>query len=290
VTHREAVELLLGGGPEPASGRRAAAEAHVADCSDCWRVLAAAHEALAGEPPPEGDRMDALFGCAAVRDRLYLVLGLGPDEAARRHPAVARHLTWCHACAGRVRELAAVEHAVEAGEFGPPLSAPAAAVWRDLRPAGRGKIREATGRVVVRVRRAAATFAVLPAGFIPAPALVPAGALRGASSEEAATGPEVRQVTVPLADSGRSAELRLEPEGAGRVRLTVGVSGAGDAAFALRLHAVTEEGTGLLARQTLPAGARAALNGLVAGEYLLDLRSRRGEDHFRLRLQIEPGE
>src|SRR5439155_1018829 len=107
-------------------------EEHVGRCSDCWAMLSLLHELATGEPAAGAERMGALFGCGPIRDEMYLLAGLTAEEIRRRHPHVARHLGWCHACRDRVAEVMAIERAATRGELGPPLVTPAAPRRRGL--------------------------------------------------------------------------------------------------------------------------------------------------------------
>src|SRR5438093_13702278 len=121
-----------GGARDPArAGReRREAEEHVGRCSDCWAVLSLLHELATGESAPGAERMGALFGCSPVQEEMYLLAGLTAEEIRKRHPHVARHLGWCHACRDRVAEVMTIERAAARGELGPPVVAPAAPRWR----------------------------------------------------------------------------------------------------------------------------------------------------------------
>src|SRR5437773_719307 len=129
--------ILLGSGqgragdPALAARERREAEEHVGRCSDCWAMLSLLHELARGEPAAGAERMGALFGCGPIRDEMYLLAGLTAEEIRRRHPHVARHLGWCHACRDRVAEVMAIERAAARGELGPPLVTPAAPRWRE---------------------------------------------------------------------------------------------------------------------------------------------------------------
>jgi len=67
VNHDDAIAILLGtshgspAGPERSPHEREAAEEHVSRCSDCWTVLASAHQEAVGEAPGDAGRMDT-FG------------------------------------------------------------------------------------------------------------------------------------------------------------------------------------------------------------------------------------
>src|SRR5206468_11339416 len=130
--------ILLGSGrgragnPALAARERREAEEHVSRCSDCWAVLSLLHELATGEPAPGAERMGVLFGCGPIRDEMYLLAGLTAEEIRRRHPHVARHLGWCHACRDRVAEVMTIERAAARGGLGAPLVAPAAPPWSEV--------------------------------------------------------------------------------------------------------------------------------------------------------------
>src|SRR4029077_10526557 len=98
-------------------------------------------------------RMGALFGCGPVQDEMYLLAGLAAEEIRTRHPHVAHHLGWCHACRDRLAEVLTIERAAARGEFGPPLIASAATPWREATARIGGTVREAVGRAGVPLRR-----------------------------------------------------------------------------------------------------------------------------------------
>src|SRR5216117_3355036 len=152
--------------PAPAARERREAEEHVARCSDCWAVLSLLHELATGEAPPGAERMGTLFGCGPIRDEMYLLAGLTAEEIRTRHPDMARHLGWCHACRDRVAEVMNIERAAAQGDLGPPLVVPAAP--RSRRAAARvgETVREAVGTAVIQLRRAGAVFTAVPEGFL----------------------------------------------------------------------------------------------------------------------------
>src|SRR5439155_1761466 len=144
-------------------------EEHVGRCSDCWAMLSLLHELATGEPVAGAERMGALFGCGPIRDEMYLLAGLTAEEIRRRHPHVARHLGWCHACRDRVAEVMAIERAAARGELGPPLVTPAAPRWREAAARVGETVREAAGTAVIQLRRAGAVFPAVPEGFLVSP-------------------------------------------------------------------------------------------------------------------------
>src|SRR5207247_5090773 len=170
VNHRESMAIRLGSRrgrarhPAPAARERREAEEHVGRCSDCWAVLSLLHELATGESPPGAERMGALFGCSPVQEEMYLLAGLTAEEIRRRHPHVARHLGWCHACRDRLAEVLSVERAAAQGELGPPLVAPAAARWTEgAAPAGE-RMCGAVARAAVQLLRAGAVVPPVSGG------------------------------------------------------------------------------------------------------------------------------
>src|SRR5438046_10051109 len=142
------------GDPTLAARERREAEEHGSRCSDCWALLGLRHYLSTGEPVPGAERMGALFGCGPIQDETYLLAGLTAEEIRRRHPHVARHLGWCHACRDRVAEVMTIERAAARGDLGPPRVAPAAPRWRGAGAAVGEGARGATGRGVRAAARA----------------------------------------------------------------------------------------------------------------------------------------
>src|SRR5207245_11430455 len=157
VNHHECMAILLGSGqgragdPALAARERREAEEHVGGGSDCWAMLSLLHELARGEPVAGAERMGALFGCGPIQDEMYLLAGLTAEEIRRRHPHVARHLGWCHACRDRVAEVMTIERAAAQGDLGPPLVAPAAPGWRGAAARVGVSGREAAGAAVGRL-------------------------------------------------------------------------------------------------------------------------------------------
>src|SRR3989454_9024207 len=181
VNHHECMAILLGSGqgragdPALAARERREAEEHVGRCSDCWAMLSPLHELAGGEPGAGAERMGALFGCGPIQDEMYLLAGLTAEEIRRRHPHVARHLGWCHACRDRVAEVMTIERAAARGDLGPPLVTPAPPPWRGAAARGGETVREAVGTAVIQLRRAGAVFTAVPEGVPGSPLAAPAG-------------------------------------------------------------------------------------------------------------------
>jgi hypothetical protein len=270
------------------AGDRAGAMAHAASCSDCWAVLAVLHALAAGTPPEGADRMAGLFGCGPVQESLFELVGLDAGEMRVRQPGLARHLGWCAACRERFAEVAAVELAVARGEV-EPVIAPAPPRWRTVTAQAGEAVREAAGRLVLELGRAAAAFTTLPDGFTLAPATA-AGALRGTPVPVAAGGQQVR---FALPDSALWADLRIEPEPNARFALLLEVSGFERPRLSLHLREERGEQSELLARQTMPEEGPAVVRGLTPGHYLLEiqtLRNRKDARRYRLRFDVESAE
>src|SRR3989442_11272887 len=191
VNHQECMAILLGsvqgraGDPTLAARERREAEEHVSRCADCGPVLSLLHELARGEPAPGAERMGALFGCGPIQDEMYLLAGLTAEEVRRRHPHVARHLGWCHACRDRVAEVMTIERAAARGDLGPPLVAPAAPRWRGAAARVGETVREAVGTAVNQLRPGGAVLTARPAGVLVSPMPAPAGARRRPPPPEA---------------------------------------------------------------------------------------------------------
>lgn len=285
MTHDHSIEILLGMAPDRSAKERRMAEKHVALCSDCWDVLQVIHELTTGEAAPDSERMAALYGCADIRDDLYLLAGLHPTEIRAKHPSAAAHLSWCLACRGRLAEILAVEAAAVRDEFETGLAT--ATLWKEIRDAAQGIIREAVGRIVVGVSEATAEFTTVPDGFLLTPVPVAAGELRGDATPE--TG-QARELRFPLGDSGLLAELLLEPEGGGRLGLAVRISGRPQGVFSVRLSSTGPEAGGGLARYTARGADPVILKGLRPGPYLLEVLEKEHQLHFQLHVDVVLGE
>lgn len=295
VTHDESIAVLLaralGRSTDqlPAPERRQAALEHAARCSDCYTVLRLAHELATGAPPPDADRMPALFGCDDIRDRLYL-LGDTPVSSLRAaDPDMAAHLAWCLACLGRAAEVVAVEAEAAGLAYGPPLLTPAGARWHEAATRTGETVREVVGRVVIRVRRAAAAFAAVPDGFLVSPLPAPAAAVRGDVPEPPLPGTPAlgRQVQFALPDAGLWVELTLEPQGDDLVGLALQLTAPDDAALSVHVRDRAAPEPQLVARQTVCGTEPVHVRGLRPGQYLLELHDRRLARCFTLPFDVE---
>ena len=293
MTHEASLARLLAStspGDGPPTTERAAALAHVADCSDCWAVLRMLHELSVGVLPPDDARMTALSDCDTVRDDLFLLVGLDVGEMRRRNPATARHLGWCHACRERFGEILAVERIAARGDLGAPLLAPPAPRWREVAGRAGEVVRELVEKAVVHVGRAAAGFAVVPQGFLVSATVSPGGALRGAAVAEAPSSlaPGLgRQVQFALGDSGVWAELTLEPEGGEQVSVALSISSAEPVELALHLRELQGDRADLIARHTVVGTAPVVVKGLRPGRYVLEIHQQPKALLFKLRFDVE---
>jgi len=274
----------------PTPERVREAEQHVSRCSDCWAVLSHLHERATGAPPLESERMEALYGCDGVRDRLYLLVDLGAEGMRQQHPDVAAHLGWCHACRGRFVEMRAVERGMARGEFGEPIAAPVLPRWKEVAGAVGETVREAVGQLLVQLREGAAILAGVPEGLVPMPALATGGGVRGAP-ELAGRGREDlagREVQFALPDMGASVELRLQAQGRERLAIELRLVGADTGSLAVSLRAVRADGSELVASQTVRPGRPVVLAGVLPDQYLLEIQDRSAGRRFRIRLGVEP--
>jgi hypothetical protein len=292
VNHDDCIATLLAsppgqpGEPETAANRRAAEE-HAAWCSDCWSVLRTAYELMTGELPAESERIQSLFGCDAVQDRLYLLTDLTAADIRNREPTLAHHLGWCIACRERLVELIAVERAAARGEL-EPLLAPAPQ-WRETATRFGAKVREVVGHAVVRVGRAAAVFTEVPEGFLVGAVPVPVGAMRGLDAESSeTTAPGLGQeVQFALADSGLWVELRLEAQSDELVAIALRVSGSETSELSVQLRVVEADRAELVARYTVRGTAPVLVKGVRPGRYVLELHERERTLRFKLRFDVE---
>ncbi len=286
MTHHDCIATLLAGPkgetPQP-PGQRDEARAHAARCSDCWAVLVLLHELAVGAPPEDAGHMAAAYGCASVQDDLYLLAILSASEMRAVHPEHARHLGWCLACRERLAEVLVVERAVAREEFGPAVIAPAEARWREVAARAGVRVHEVVGRVVVRVRRAAAAITTVPEGFTVVP-FATAGALRGNSPAAASPG-QLLQFALP--DSTLSAELTLEPRHDERVGVALRFSGGIPARLSVLLHELRDAQEALVARHSVRGEDAVVFRGLGAGQYLLEIREREPARSFKVRFDVE---
>jgi hypothetical protein len=288
VNHQESIGVLLhsiledGTGVPPSDRQRREAEEHVANCSDCWEMLAVLTTAATGTPPADLERVRSLYGCDAVRDELWLLEGLSRVQIEQQHPHIARHLVWCHSCRDRFVEITQVARAESAGEFGAPLFGPAVStVWRQTVEAAGRSVRELAGSMVVAIESGIAAFTLVPDGvsWVGVPAAA-ARAARGTSERR-------RQVRFPLADSGLSADVTLHSEAGGRLQVEVRVSGDDGRPLSIHLRAGQPPQTELLGSQSIASGEPAVFRDLPEGDYQLEIRDRQSGGVYRVALAVQ---
>jgi hypothetical protein len=287
VNHRDVIAILLSSAPTASGESRRAAEEHVARCSDCWAALAVAYDLAFGEPPADAERMDVLYGCDAVQDRLYMLTDLTAADIRSREPEIGRHLGWCLSCRDRLAELITVERAAVRGDF-EPLLAPTPR-WRETVTRLGAKVREVVGNAKVQIGRAATVFTEVPEGFLVGAVPVPAGAFRGLDpAASTSTAPGLGQeVQFALADSGLWVELRLEPQSDELVAIALRVSGSETTDVSVQLRAVEVERAELVARYTVRGTAPVLVKGVRPGRYVLELHERERTLRFKLRFDVE---
>lgn len=272
MTHTEVMAHLLALGtpgeeaPVLTGAARDALAAHVVHCSACWRGLAALHETITGEAPVEDPEVEARFGCEAVRDQLFALVALDPATIARDHAPAARHLGWCLACRGRLAELIDVER-----------EATTAPRWIAVGE----RVREAVGRLVVRVGRVASGLVEIPDGFVlgPAAAAVP---VRGAP---AARGPQSARFQV--GDRDLWADLTVEAADAASTDVTLALSSPVSEPFSLHLREARADGDALVARYTLRGTTPVRVRGLWPGRFVVELHDPTDTRVHRVHLDID---
>jgi hypothetical protein len=256
VTHADVIAKLLAPGPQgdaPVAPSDAVV-AHVANCSDCWQLLADL------EVPDAAERveMSSRFGCDAVRDDLFALVDLDARTIAREHAPAARHLSWCHACRSRFAELVAVEREIAAMPR-----------WLEVGT----QVREAVGRLVVRLGRAAAGLVEVPDGFVLGPAGAPAP-VRGETVAASA-----QSARVELGDSGVWVEVENDTADAG---LCLRLLGGGGDPLSVRLREVRDDGEPLVARYTLGGAEPVLVRGLWPGSFVVELHDAHAVHRVRL--------
>jgi hypothetical protein len=271
MTHEESLATLLAAPSERGAGAvRQQAEAHVADCSDCWETLALLHALANGTPPPDVGRMRGLYGCDRVREDLFDLVGLRADDIRASYPLAARHLSWCDPCRVRFAELAAVERVAARGELGPAVTA-SRPQWRDVMTALGRHARELAGTVVAQVREGFAVITTVPAGLVLVPVPVMAGARRGAHGA-AGTTPSQR-VQVPIGDEGEAVDVTILTRPGGRVAVEARLVPAGAGARTVSLRAVRDDGEELVGSQTARGEAAVVFRDLPPGRYVLGIQA-----------------
>ena len=265
MTHAEAIAHLLA--PAAPEGDAAAARtredtiAHVARCSDCWRVLASLEVAGADDERA----MAASFGCEAVQDVMFALVELDAGTIRRDHAGAARHLSWCLACRSRFAEIVDVERERR--------TVPR---WIDVGD----RVREAVGRLVVRIGRAAAGLVEIPDAFVLGPALAPVPVRSGETAV-----PLARSARVELGESGAWAEVGVDETDAS-AGLALRLLGAGTEPMSVRVCEARPEGEILVARYTLRGSDPVLVRGLWPGSFVVELHDAHDAVH-RVRLDID---
>jgi hypothetical protein len=275
VIHSDAIAHVLAlaaddAGALPSDAVREATIAHVARCSDCWHILGTLHRAAIGERPSEDATMATLFGCERVRDRLFELVDLDPATIVRNYAAEARHLGWCLACRTRLVELSEVEREQAARPR-----------WVELGE----RVREAAGRIVVRLGRVVSGLVEVPEAFVIGPAVATAPA-RGA----AAVAPALAQSTrFQLGDTPVWVELGVDSADDASAGLTLRLTTAIREPLSVHLREARPDGDTLLARYTLRGTDPVLVRGLWSGSFLVELHDPRDAHVHRVRVDIGRG-
>jgi hypothetical protein len=163
-----------------------------------------------------------------------------------------------------------------------------AARWQVTRARVGQTIHAAVGRVVVKARRAAAAFTLVPEGFTVMP-LATAGATRGLAAADAVLEEALGQeLAVSLPESPLSAELSLEPHGDERVGVAVRVTGAAPAArLSIHLRLLGGARPTLVARHAVRGAEPVVFKALGAGQYVLEIHEQDRARRFHLRFDVE---
>lgn len=273
MTHADAIATFLALGTsegDPARPPTAAREAtitHLARCSDCWTTVAGLWAGVTGEPPTGDAEMASLFGCDAVQDELWMLVGLDARAIGREHATAARHLGWCLACRSRFAELVRVEHDLAA-----------APRWLQVSE----RVREAAGRLVVRLGRAAAELVEIPDGFVMGASLAPVPVRGGAAVGGA------QSARFEIGASGIWAEIGVDEGSESSAGLSLRLVGDAPAPLSVRVHEARGGGDVLIARYTLHGTEPILVRGLWPGSFTVELHDAHAEVH-RVRLDVGPG-
>jgi len=274
VTHTDAISTFLAlGMPEgdpakPSPRAREATIQHLAHCSDCWTTVVGLHVATMGEAPSGSTEMDARFGCEAVQDEMWTLVALDRGMIAREHAGAARHLGWCLACRTRFAELVAVDRELAAAPH-----------WRRVGD----RVREAAGRLVVQLGRAAAELVEIPDGFVLGPALATVPVRGGDAPGEVA-----QSARFQVGESGVWAELCVDDAGDGAAELSLRLVSDAPEPMSVRVHEARAGGDALVARYTLSGTEPITVRGLWPGSFIVELHDAHAEVH-RVRLDVGPG-
>jgi hypothetical protein len=275
MTHTEVMAhlraLATPGTREPSSVarvRREALSAHIVRCSDCWQALATLHETVTGDRPVEDSEVTRRFGCEAVRDRLFALVGLDPAAIARDHAPAAHHLAWCLACRGRLAELIDVEQ-----EY---ATAPR---W----VAAGERVREAVGRLVVRLGRVASGLVEIPDAFVLGPATSPMPVRGGPASGGQ------QSARFQVGDRDLWADLTVETADVTGAGLTLALSSDVSEPLSFHLREARADGDTLVARYSLRGTAPVRVHGLWPGSFVVELHDPTDARVHRVRLDIDAG-
>jgi hypothetical protein len=148
------------------------------------------------------------------------------------------------------------------------------------------RVREAAGRLVVRLGRVAAGLVEIPDAFVPGPAVVPVPA-RGAAAPRGSL--LAQSARFQIGDSDVSAEIGVSPEDDARAGLSVRLATETPAAFVVHLHEARPGGDVLVGRYTLRGTEPLVVRGLWAGSFVVELHDPRDGLSHRVRLDIGPG-
>lgn len=242
---------------------------HVAACADCWATLATLHADVAVAGTEDAD-VRSHFGCEPVRERLWRLVDLDPATIAREHAAAARHLAWCLACRTRLAEMIDVERQL--------ARAPR---WVEVGE----RVREAIGRLVLRVGRTASGWLEVPDGFVPGALAAPV-AVRGG---DAATAPLAASTTFTLGETGVTAEIVAEPSGAADAAFSLRLTNPAGEPYSLHVREARGDADALVARYTVRGTEPVAVRGLWPGSFVVELRGTRDASVHRVRLDVGPG-
>jgi hypothetical protein len=213
--------------------------------------------------------MAGRFGCESVQDELYLLVGLEGAAIARDHAGAARHLGWCLGCRTRFAELVEVEREV--------ATAPA---WRDVGD----RVREAVGRLVVRLGRAATELVEIPQGFVLGPMAAPVP-VRGAS----VPGALAQSARFRLGETDVWGEIGIDEADDASASLALRLVAETEAPLAIHVREARADGDALVARYTLSGTEPVVIRGLWAGSFVVEVHDTRATQVHRVRLDIGPG-
>jgi hypothetical protein len=181
---------------------------------------------------------------------------------------MARHLGWCLACRTRLAAIIDVERERQT-----------VAVWIEVGE----RVREAVGRLVVRLGRVAAGLVEVPDGFVFGPALAQVP-VRGTEARVEAS----RSTRFQLGDTGVWAEIGVD-EADAAAGLSLRLLGSVAEPLSVRVHEARGAGDVLVARYTLGGTEPVLVRGLWPGSFVIELHDPRDAVVHRVRLDIGPG-